>query len=98
MAHHAEELAVQRERHKQLTWKANIEVSSWSRFHFYSAVRHSAFPLYTLKKLKGKQRSLKSHDIRKRIVGSGNVKVNNNYASVEGIVIHRKSSKWITSH
>ena len=30
MAHHAEELAIQRERHKQLTWKTNIEVSSWS--------------------------------------------------------------------
>ena len=24
MAHHTEELAVQRERHKQLTWKTNI--------------------------------------------------------------------------
>ena len=30
MAHYAEELTVQRERQKQLTWKANIEVSSWS--------------------------------------------------------------------
>ena len=30
MAHYAEELAVQRERQTQLTWKANIEVSSWS--------------------------------------------------------------------
>ena len=29
MAHYAEELAVQRERQKQLTWKTNI-VSSWS--------------------------------------------------------------------
>ena len=29
MAHHAEVLTVQRERHKQLTWKANMEVSSW---------------------------------------------------------------------
>ena len=28
--HYAEKLAVQRERQKQLTWKANIEVSSWS--------------------------------------------------------------------
>ena len=33
MAHYTEELAVQRERQKQLTWKANIEVSSWSIFH-----------------------------------------------------------------
>ena len=30
MANYAEELAVQRERHKQLTWKTNIKVSSWS--------------------------------------------------------------------
>ena len=30
MAHYAEEPAVQRERQTQLTWKANIEVSSWS--------------------------------------------------------------------
>ena len=30
MAHYAKELAVQRERQKQLTWKTNIEVSSWS--------------------------------------------------------------------
>ena len=28
--HYAEKLAVQRERQKQLTWKASIEVSSWS--------------------------------------------------------------------
>ena len=30
LAHYAEELAIQRERQKQLTWKTNIEVSSWS--------------------------------------------------------------------
>ena len=30
MAHYAEELTIQRERQKQLTWKTNIEVSSWS--------------------------------------------------------------------
>ena len=29
MAHYAEDLIVQRESQKQLTWKTNIEVSSW---------------------------------------------------------------------
>ena len=30
MVYYAEELAIKREIHKQLAWKTNIEVSSWS--------------------------------------------------------------------
>ena len=58
MVYHAEELAIKREIHKQLAWKTNIDVSSWSSKVEISFDISSWLPSHALTVLLAKATSL----------------------------------------